>query len=314
MRQRLYTTVDEMQASNEELKAYNEEVQSVNEELQSTNEELESSKEELHSLNEELATANVELQAKFEELSNANDDIKNLLDSTKIPTLFLDGELRIKRFTPELSKIINLIAADVGRPLAHLNTKLEEDNLLPDAREVLDQLLPREREVRSRDGRWYLMRVSPYRTTSNVIAGVVATFTDITQRKQSELNLEEARNFAESLVETVRQPFVILDLDLNVISANPAFYRLFKLTPRLTERHSFFDLKAGQLDIPELRRLLNNILPEDGEFENLKVEHEFADLGRKTLLLNARRIKRGQVGTDAILLSIEELSATQPTG
>jgi PAS domain-containing protein len=120
------------------------------------------------------------------------------------------------------------------------------------------------------------------------------------------MQVEEARKFAESIVETVREPLVILDMNLNVISANPAFYRLFRLTPRLTERHSFFDLKSGQLDIPDLRRLLENILPQNQEFDNFKVEHEFADLGRRTLLLSARRIHRGDIGTDAILLAIQE--------
>jgi two-component system CheB/CheR fusion protein len=305
-RQRLQTTIDEMQSSSEELKSYNEEVQSVNEELQSANEEMESSKEELQSLNEELATVNAELQRKLEELSGVNDDMKNLLDSTKIATLFLDSQLQIKRFTPEVTRIINLIPTDVGRSLAHFKTNLQDENLVQDAQEVLDTLLPKEREISTTEDQCYLKRVNPYRTTGNVIDGVVITFTDITHRKQSEMQVEEARKFAESIVETVREPLVILDMNLNVISANPAFYRLFRLTPRLTERHSFFDLKSGQLDIPDLRRLLENILPQNQEFDNFKVEHEFADLGRRTLLLSARRIHRGDIGTDAILLAIQE--------
>jgi two-component system CheB/CheR fusion protein len=232
--------------------------------------------------------------------------MKNLLDSTKIATLFLDSQLQIKRFTPEVTRIINLIPTDVGRSLAHFKTNLQDENLVRDAQEVLDTLLPKEREISTTEDQCYLKRVNPYRTTGNVIDGVVITFTDITHRKQSEIQVEEARKFAESIVETVREPLVILDMNLNVISANPAFYRLFKLTPRLTERHSFFDLKSGQLDIPELRRLLENILPQNQEFDNFKVEHEFADLGRRTLLLSARCIHRGDIGTDAILLAIQE--------
>jgi two-component system CheB/CheR fusion protein len=313
-RQRLQTTIDEMQSSNEELKSYNEEVQSVNEELQSANEELESSKEELQSLNEELATVNAELQRKLEELSGANDDMKNLLDSTKIATLFLDSQLQIKRFTPEVARIINLIPTDVGRPLSHFKTALQDENLAQDAQEVLDTLLPKEREIGSTEGQWYLKRVNPYRTTGNVIDGVVITFTDITQRKQSESKVEAARNFAESIVETVKEPLVILDINLNVISANPAFYQLFKLTPRFTEQHSFFDLKSGQLDIPELRRLLENILPQNHVFDDFRVEHEFADLGRKILLLSARRVHRGDIGTDAILLAMRDITDRQETG
>jgi two-component system CheB/CheR fusion protein len=312
-RQRLQTTIDEMQSSNEELKSYNEEVQSVNEELQSANEELESSKEELQSLNEELATVNAELQRKLEELSGANDDMKNLLDSTKIATLFLDSQLQIKRFTPEVTRIINLIPTDVGRPLSHFKTALRDENLVQDAQEVLDTLLPKEREIGSTEGQWYLKRVNPYRTTGNVIDGVVITFTDITQRKQSEINVEAARKFAESIVETVKEPLVILDTDLNIISANRAFYQLFRLTPRFTERHSFFELKSGQLDIPELRRLLQNILPHNHEFDDFRVEHEFADLGPKTLMLSARRVHRGDIDTDTILLAMRDITDRQET-
>jgi two-component system CheB/CheR fusion protein len=313
-RQRLQTTVDEMQSSNEELKSYNEEVQSVNEELQSANEELESSKEELQSLNEELATVNAELQRKLEELSGANDDMKNLLDSTKIATLFLNSQLQIKRFTPEVTRIINLIPKDIGRPLAHFKTNLRDENLVQDAQEVLDTLMPKEREIETTEGQCYLKRVNPYRTTGNVIDGVVITFTDISHRKQSEINVEAARKFAESIVETVKEPLVILDTNLNVISANQAFYQMFKLTPRFTERQSFFDLEAGQLNIPELRRLLGNILPHNQEFDDFRVEHEFADMGRKTLLLSARRIHRKDVGTDAILLAMKDATENQRTG
>jgi two-component system CheB/CheR fusion protein len=307
-RERLQTTIDELQSSNEELRSYNEEVQSVNEELQSTNEELESSKEELQSLNEELATVNAELQRKLEELSGANDDMKNLMDSTKVATLFLDGRLHIKRFTPEMTKIINLVPADVGRPLSHFKIAVQDENFAPDARAVLDTLMPKEREIRTTDGGWYLQRIMPYRTTTNVIDGVVVTYTDITYAKRSELEREEARKFAESIVETVREPLVVLDVNLNVISANRSFYQLFKLTPRLAERHSFFELKAGQWDIPELRRILGNILPENHEFENFKVEYDFADLGHKVLLMNARKIFRSDVGADAILLAMEDIT------
>ncbi len=308
-RQRLQATIDEMQSSNEELKSYNEEVQSVNEELQSTNEELESSKEELQSLNEELATVNAELQRKLEELSGANDDMKNLMDGTKIATLFLDGKLQIKRFTPEMTDLISLVPGDVGRPLSHFkSTILEDENLNQDAQEVLNRLVPKEREIKTADGRWYLQRVVPYRTGANVIDGVVATFTDITHSKRSELEREEAQKLVESVVETVREPLVVLDMNLNVIWANRSFYEMFKITARLTERKSLFTLQAGLWDIPELRRLLDNVLPENKEFENFRIEHDFVDLGHKALLLNARKVHRVDSGTETILLAIEDVT------
>ena len=190
----LQTTVEELETSNEELKSSNEELQSTNEELQSANEELETSKEELQSLNEELVTVNAELHGKIDELAQANDDMKNLLDSTKIATVFLDNQLCIKRFTSEATRIINLVQSDVGRPVSHIASKLEDDTLSTDAQQVLDSLVPKERQVKSREGLWYLYRVIPYRTLDHVIGGVVLTFTDITEHK-----LAESANTARDL-------------------------------------------------------------------------------------------------------------------
>ncbi len=182
----LQGTIEELETSNEELMSANEELQSTNEELQSTNEELETSQEELQSLNEEHVTLNAELQGRIDELSQANNDMKNLLESTDIATIFLDNDLRITRFTSPATKIINLISTDVGRPLTDIVLKLCYETLIEDAREVLRTLVPKEREVRTKDGecgRWYLMRMKPYRTVENVINGLVLTFVDINEQK-----------------------------------------------------------------------------------------------------------------------------------
>ena len=181
----LQATIEELQATNEELKSSNEELQSTNEELQSTNEELETSKEELQSLNEELVTVNSELQAKIDQLSRTENDMRNLLDSTNIGTIFLDNDLRIKRFTPEATKVVNLIPADVGRPISDIVSNLRYENLLQDARAVLDTLSFKEAQVQSKDGTWYVMRIMPYRTFDNVIDGVVITFTNIDAMRRS---------------------------------------------------------------------------------------------------------------------------------
>ncbi|MFW5931023.1 MAG: chemotaxis protein CheB [Desulfosalsimonas sp.] len=180
-RENLQSTIEELETSNEELKSTNEEFQSTNEELQSTNEELETSKEEQQSLNEELTTVNAELQEKIDELSRANNDMKNLLDSIDMPIIFLDNVLRVKRFTSQASRVINLIASDMGRPVSDISIKLEDVSLKEVAAAVLQDLVYREKEVRTTDGRWYSMRVAPYRTQENVIDGVVITFTDITR-------------------------------------------------------------------------------------------------------------------------------------
>jgi two-component system, chemotaxis family, CheB/CheR fusion protein len=189
----LQTTNEELETSNEELKSSNEEMQSVNEELQSTNEELETSKEELQSVNEELATVNAELQTKVADLSRVNNDMNNLLAGTGIGTVFVDHRLRILRFTPAATQIINLILSDVGRPVAHLVSNLAGyDRLVTDVQGVLDTLIPKEVEVQTRASAWYLMRIQPYRTLDNVIEGAVLTFVDITQRKQMEAALRES--------------------------------------------------------------------------------------------------------------------------
>lgn len=189
----LQTALEEMETANEELQATNEELQSVNEELQATNEELETSKEELQSVNEELATVNTELQHKVTDLLQANNDMNNLLAGTGVGTLFVDFQLRIARFTPAITQVINLIPGDVGRPVGDIVSNLVGyDHLVADVQAVLDTLAPNEAEVQARSGAWYLMRIRPYRTLDNVIEGVVITFVDITQRKQVEAALHES--------------------------------------------------------------------------------------------------------------------------
>ena len=182
---------EEMQSSQEELKSMNEELQSTNEELQSTNEELTTSKEEMQTLNEELQTVNAELQAKLDELSAANNDMKNLLNSTDIATVFLDNELQVRRFTLQAKTIIKLIPSDVGRPITDLASDLLYPALVEDAHEVLRTLIFCERAITTGDGRWFSVRIMPYRTMDNRIDGVVITFADITVAKKLEAKLRE---------------------------------------------------------------------------------------------------------------------------
>jgi chemotaxis methyl-accepting protein methylase/PAS domain-containing protein len=189
----LNNTREEMQTSQEELRSSNEEMQSTNEELQSTNEELTTSKEEMQSLNEELQTVNAELQARVDELSRSNNDMKNLLNSTDIATLFLDNDLHVRRFTTEATKLIKLISGDVGRPITDLASDLLYPDLAGDAREVLAKLGFVEKPIPSLDGRWFTVRIMPYRTLDDRIDGVVITFTDITKAKQLEAELREQR-------------------------------------------------------------------------------------------------------------------------
>ena len=212
----LQTTIEELETANEELKSTNEELQSTNEELQSTNEEMETSREEMQSLNEELTTVNAEMQSKVEDLSRTNDDMQNLLNSTEVATIFLDGELNIKRYTEQARQLINLIRTDIGRPLAHLASSLDYEKLVDDCREVLRTLVFKLTEVRSKDGRWYLMRIMPYRTAENVIDGVVITLVDINPVKAAEKSLlRMSKVYLDG-----PEPMMMLDLSGRIIDLN----------------------------------------------------------------------------------------------
>ncbi len=194
----LQNTREQMQTSHEELRSTNEEIQSTNEEMQSTNEELTTSKEEMQSLNEELQTVNTELQGKLDELSRSNNDMKNLLNSTDVATLFLDKELNVRRFTTQATKIINLIPGDIGRPITDLSSDLIYPDLPDDAREVLRKLGFTEKPISSRDGRWFTVRIMPYRTLDDRIDGVVITFWDISVAKALEGKMQEIQDHLET--------------------------------------------------------------------------------------------------------------------
>ena len=204
-KQRLQAIIEEYETSQEEMKVANEEMQSTNEELRSTLEELETSKEELQSLNEELSTLNQENQHKVEELSQLSGDLQNLLAATHIATLFLDRELRIMRFTPQVGELFNVRLSDRGRPLTDLTHRLGSNDLPDDARQVLAKLVPLEREMQDEAGHWYLTRVLPYRSSDDRIEGVVITFVDITARRQSEEALRESEEQFRALIDTSAQ-------------------------------------------------------------------------------------------------------------
>ena len=226
----LQSTHEELESSTEELKSSNEEMQSVNEELQSTNEELETSKEELQSVNEELATVNTELQSKVTDLSRTNDDMSNLLAGTGIGTVFVDHQLRILRFTPAASAIINLIATDVGRPVAHIVSNLVGyTDLVVDLRAVLDSLIPKEVDVQAADGKWYTLRIQPYRTLDNVIEGAVISFIDITEVVRVRDALAKANDQLRLAVvlRDASDAMTVQDLEGRMIAWNPAAERLY---------------------------------------------------------------------------------------
>ena len=226
----LQTTTEELETSNEELKSANEEMQSINEEMQSTNEELETSKEELQSVNEELATVNAELQGKVSDLSLANNDMNNLLAGTGVGTIFVDHHLRIQRFTPAITQVMNLIATDVGRPIGDIVPNLKGyPDFVTDVRQVLDTLVPKLLDVQNTTDKWFALRIRPYRTLENVIEGVVVTFSDITELKEARDVLQESaalRRLAV-VVSDSRDAVLVQNLDGKIQCWNAGATRLY---------------------------------------------------------------------------------------
>ena len=301
----LRSAQEHAQAMFEELESSNEELKSANEEYQSTNEELETSKEELQSFNEELQTVNTEISRKSAELDHANSDLQNLLNSTEIATIFLDAELRIKSFTPAAGAVFRLIAGDAGRPITDLAAQFADVDFLPDIRETLRTLKGRERQLAGIGGRHYQLRVLPYRTVKNVIGGVVLTFTDVTQAKQAAELVDDAKTYAEDIVDTIGVPLLVLDAGLRVRSANAAFYETFQVTPAETLNIPF----DRQWNIPELSRLLGEVISANKKIEDFEVQHDFPAIGRKILMLDARQIRQNRDSQPLILLAIEDVTA-----
>ena len=229
----LQSAKEEMESFNEELKSANEEMQSVNEELQSTNEELETTKEELQSVNEELTTVNAELQTRVTELTRANNDKTNLLAGTGIATVFVDHQLRIMRFTPTATAIINLIPGDVGRPVGHIVSNLPDyDGLVADVQAVMNTLVPKEADVRSAEGRWYRLRIQPYRTIDNVIEGAVITFVEVTETKRAQEALAKANDLLRLavVVRDSNDAVTVQDMEGRTLAWNPAAVRMYGWT------------------------------------------------------------------------------------
>ena len=310
-KEHLQTIIEEQEASNQDLRAANEEILSSNEELQSTNEELETAKEEIQAANEELNTVNDELHRRNIESNQISNDLQNLLSSTNIPIVMLGADLRIRRFTPLAQQILNLIPTDVGRPLGDINLNLNVSDLEEQILDVINNLSVKEQEVQDQKGHWYDLRIRPYRTMDNKIDGAVVILVDIDALKRSTRQLIESRNYAEAIVETMLQPLVVLDASLQVISANRAFYEMFQVqAAQIEQRVRIFDLGNGQLNIPQLRSLLEDIIPSNNQleaFQNLEVEYESEHSGRKTLLVNARKMSQAD-NRDLILLAIADIT------
>jgi two-component system CheB/CheR fusion protein len=301
-REYLQSVIEQLEGGNEELKAANEEIVSSNEELQSTNEELQTAKEELQATNEELRTVNDEMLERNVETKRLADDLSNILSSVAIPIVILGRNSEIRRFTPTATKILNLIPADVGRPITDIQAKIRIPELTSLITQVLEHLAPLERTVQAEDGRWHQVGIRPYRTMDNRIDGVVLSVYDVDALKKAELLLAEARDYAESLVETLREGLVVLDKDLRVRTVNLAFCQHLESTPAemMGERLDIFGdgrtESAGHLGV--LAALVRGEQIDEVRFERL------GKGGVRSLVVNGRRISK----TGWFLLTLADIT------
>lgn len=270
-KQSLQTSIEELETSNEELKSRNEELQATNEELRSTNEELKTAREEAQSTNEELSSVNQELEEKIDELSQAKDDMKNLLDSTEIAIIFLDTDLRVRRFTPGATDIFNLIESDIGRPITDLSRKFQYEGIEEDLNRVLDTLQKTSQEISTSEGDWYEMEIKPYRTTENVVDGLVVTCKDITRIKQR--RLKKLRRLA-TVVEDSNDAITVLDLEGDIQEWNKGAENIY----------GYSEAEAKEMNIQE-------IVPEEAEEETRRLL-EKAESGQKLEPVRTKRLTR----------------------
>ncbi len=309
VKEHVQSVIDEREVANEELRSANEEIQSSNEELQSTNEELETAKEELQSTNEELTTLNEELRHINVELGEANNDLINLLRIVNIPVVMVGRDLRIRRFTPAAHHTLKLIPSDVGRLITDLQPDIRLPDLESQIRLVIDSLVTKEIEVQDTSGRWHSLLIRPYETVDNNISGAVLVLFDIEESKRSILQKQRAADFANALLETVGSASILLDANLRIKRAAPAFYRLFQTVPEKTEGRLFYEIGDGEWDTPGLRSLLEEVLPKNLRVQDFELWQKTPGPGRRKLLLNAVRTTESVENEYFIIVTLQE--ATQ---
>jgi len=301
----LQSLIEERDARNQELVSANEEIQSANEELQSTNEELETTKEELQSANEELQTVNEELQQRNSVLVQTGNDLNNLLNSVNIPLLMLNNELSIRQFTPPIQRLLSVRASDIGRSITEIRLHLSIGDIEPILREVLETLGTREEEVQDRDGRWYLLRVRPYRTSENKIEGLIILLVDIDQIRKSQQELRDSRDFANSMLERVPIPVAVVNQDGTVRSANTAFLQSTLMREAQLVGHPLPDLLEQLWGAHSISQQLSLLRRGDagGKFS---VEHVSTTTRRANLIFRGESLALD--GDRAMLFTIQDLT------
>jgi two-component system, chemotaxis family, CheB/CheR fusion protein len=295
------------EALREDYQSATEEMLSANEELQSTNEELETSKEELQATNEELSTVNDELNSNNSILHLLGNDLKNLLESTVIPIVMVDSGLCIRRMTPTADTVFKVLPSDIGRPITDIRPDLNID-LKPLLTTVLRDAVNLEREVQDQQGHWYRLQVRPYRTLDNRIDGAVLVLMDIDVIKKRNQELVLAGEFTKSIIETMPEPVLVLNADLHILMANHSFYQAFEVKPEATLNRFVYSLGDGQWNKPDLRTLLEEVLPHDRNFLNHEVIYDFPGIGWKSFMLSGRYMVQEPNTAPLILLSLTDMT------
>lgn len=297
----------EHQDTTEELGAANEEMIAANEELQASNEELQSAKEELQSTNEELSTLNDELNNRNRQLDRVANDLVNVLESVQIPVIIVDQELQIRRFTPTAQQISSLRASDIGRSIEDVKLKVNIDNIEDKIRDTVESVTPKEYEVQGVEGRWYRLHIRPYRTADHRLDGAVLSFLDVDVLKRALEQTERARDYANSIVETVPMSLVVLDGELRIVSANAPFHEEFFPRADLTDHPRLFEVDDGALNVNALRGALDQTLETRSPFQDIQIECTLPRRGRRDLMATGCLID-GTEGDPMILLALEDIT------
>ena len=309
-REYLQSIIQDLEAANEELQSANEEILSSNEELQSTNEELDTAKEELQSTNEELNTVNEELHGRNDELSRVNSDLLNLLGSVEIAIVIVGADLAIRRFTPMAEKILNLIPTDLGRPISQIKPNIDCPELERMITHVIATVEIQEQNVRDRDGNWYTLRIRPYKNVDNRIDGAVLALFNIASRRH-ELELRQAHENIAAIIETAHESILVLDGQMRVQFLNRAFSRRFALPRERALEHLLFDLADGAWNIPQLRHLLAGLTPGRSRVEAVRLDHDFGEIGRRHVRINACCIPGFEPSASLVVLAIADAGPTR---
>lgn len=301
----LQSTIEEVERTNEDLKSANEELQSSNEELQSTNEELDTSKEELQSTNEELITLNEELHSRMRDLSASNDDLHNVLLGVDRPMIIVDLDLRIRRFTPSAEKTLNLVPTDVGRSVVQIDSFLGGHGIEKTVSQAIKTVSTLEQEIQAVNGRWYLLRVAPYKTLDLTVRGATIILIDIEVRKRRAELVQAVDQYAAEFLAAVQHPLMILNGELSIIWVNSLYYATFGVLREEIVGTRFASVSGGGWANAALEKALSETISAGKPFRRVELELDIPGRGRTPIKVGGSLIRGVAEETPLVLLSVE---------